>query len=111
MGMLGGDAIPGLTLAAQALEVQRSTLDMLARNVAAAQVAGHSGFIRFLPRITTDASGAPKICGVQTQHVASGSIVTEMLAMMQAQRIYEGDATLFSLSKHLAEATIAMGRT
>ncbi len=111
MSALGGDVIPGLSLAAQAMDVERSTLDLLARNVAAAQVAGHSGFTRLLPRVATDASGAPRICGVQAQHVASGSIVTEMLAMMQAQRSYEGDATLFSLSKHLAEATIAMGRT
>ena len=105
------EQIPLLSLAASAMDAQRHALDIFARNVAAAQIAGKDGFTRFEPVMATNAEGAPYMDGTRAQHVPAGSIVTEMLAMMQAQRAYEGDATMFSLSKHLAEQTIAIERT
>lgn len=104
------EQIPLLSLAAGAMDAQRNALDVYARNVAAAQVAGSGGFTRFEPSLAVDEQGIPRMNGVQPQHIASGGIVTEMLAMMQAQRAYEGDATMFSLGKHLAEQTLAIER-
>jgi flagellar basal body rod protein FlgC len=103
--------IPLLSLAAGAMDAQRGALDIYARNVAAAQVAGSGGFTRFEPELSVDEQGIPYIHGTHAQHVASGGIITEMLAMMQAQRAYEGDATVFTLGKHLAEQTIAIERS
>jgi len=105
------ESIPLLSLAARSMEAQRSVLDIFARNVAAAQVAGNGGFTRFEPILAQDADGAPYVNGLAKQRVKNGSIVTEMLAIMQAQHSYESDATIFSLSKHLAEQTLAVERT
>ena len=103
--------IPFLALAASAMDAQRNALDVYARNIAAAQVAGKDGFTRLIPTMELGENGAPQMSGVRSERVASGSIVTEMIAMMQSQRAYESDATMFSLSKHLAEQTLAIERT
>jgi flagellar basal body rod protein FlgC len=103
-------SIPLLSLAARSMETQRGVLDVFARNIAAAQVAGANGFVRFEPILNQDEEGAPTITSLRARHVKNDGIVGEMLAIMQAQRAFESDATMFSLSKHLAEQTIAVER-
>jgi flagellar basal body rod protein FlgC len=109
--MESGASIPLLSLAARSMETERGMLDLFARNIAAAQAAGPEGFTRLEPVPAHDEDGAPFISSVRAHRVRNGSIVTEMLAVMQAQRAYESDATMFSLGKHLAEQTIAIERT
>ncbi len=92
------------------METQRGVLDVFARNIAAAQVADANGFVRFEPVLGQDSEGAAALTGLRARRVKNDGIVGEMLAIMQAQRAYESDATLFTLGKHLAEQTIAVDR-
>jgi flagellar basal body rod protein FlgC len=94
-----------LDRAAAGMSVQRDLLDLSARNVAAAQAStpGHP-FARLVAEVTsgTDddagdsaAIGAddalPQISGVHRER-GSGDPLTELIAVLDAQRAYESDA-------------------
>ena len=121
-----------LRVAASGMEAQRTTLDLDAHNVAAAQVAGPDGFERLLPRIvatgglldgddpvtfadplvtSSDAPppGAVRLDGVSSVH-AQADAIGEMVAVLDAQRAFESDASIFDIGKRLAERTIDLGR-
>jgi flagellar basal body rod protein FlgC len=98
-----------LDCAAQAMATQRSALEYLARNVAAASVSDANGYERFVPQIHADGEQLKLV--VHTQHHAAGGNVTEMLAVLDAQRAYEADASLFATGKRLVERTLDLERT
>ena len=122
------------------MDAQRSALDLAARNVAAAEATndGHA-FERLVPRYAigaapsadvgefepSDDAGDSEVAGDADGDVASLPIrflgatpqrgvevdaVTEMVSVLDAQRAYEANASVFDLGKRLAERTIDMGR-
>ena len=121
-----------LQTAAAGMDAQRSALDLAARNVAAAEADG-THFERLVPRfsiaapgddsqryeppedpddVADDARATPAIryLGATAQAGSEVDAVTEMVAVLDAQRAYEANASVFDLGKRLAERTIDMGR-
>lgn len=109
------DSLGLLKTAASGMEAQRAVLDVEARNVAAAEAAGPKGsYARLVPdfRMTQDESGTPQV-SVSGSHVQRGSsvdVITEMVAVLNATRAYEANASIFDIGKRLAERTIDMGK-
>ena len=107
-------SFPLLQSAAAGMDAQRSVLDISARNVAAATAAGpKAAFTRLIPHVALiDTDGIPEVHfrGVTRQVSADADGMTEMVAVMNASRAYEADASLFGVGKHLIERTIAMGQ-
>ncbi|HZT14128.1 MAG TPA: hypothetical protein VFA29_15115 [Candidatus Baltobacteraceae bacterium] len=109
------DAFPLLKTAAGGMDAQRAVLDIEARNVAAAQAAGPKGsYERLVPEfqlIAADGnSPGVTVTGSHLQRGSSGDALTEMVAVLNASRAYEANASVFELGKRLAERTIDMGR-
>lgn len=96
------------------MDAQRAALDVCARNVAASEAAGRNGsFERLVPQFAlSDSDGGTTIrfTGARSERGSSVDAVTEMIAVMNASRAYEADASLFDVGKTLAERTIEMGR-
>jgi flagellar basal body rod protein FlgC len=109
------DSLGLLQTAASGMEAQRAVLDVEARNVAAAEAAGPKGsYERLVPdfRVVQKESDAPEIA-VTGSHVQRGSsvdVITEMVAVLNATRAYEANASIFDIGKRLAERTIDMGK-
>ena len=103
-----------LTSAASGMDAQRAALDVAARNVAAAEAAGPNGaYARLVPqfRVVDDGDGAiVQFTGATQQRGTNVDILTEMIAVMNASRSYDADASLFDVGKTLAEKTIDLGR-
>ncbi|MGD0967534.1 MAG: flagellar basal body rod C-terminal domain-containing protein [Candidatus Aquilonibacter sp.] len=103
-----------LATAAGAMDAQRAALDVCARNVAAAEAAGPNGtYARLIPdfRVDEDAGGAiVQFAGTHEERGTNVDVITEMIAVMNASRAYESDASLFDVGKTLEERTIDMGR-
>lgn len=104
-----------LASAAGAMDAQRAALDVCARNVAAAQAAGPNGsYARLIPdfRLHDDESGGTVVqfAGTHEERGTNVDVITEMIAVMNASRAYESDASLFDVGKTLEERTIDMGR-
>ena len=115
-----------LSVAADGMSVQRALLDVAARNVAAAQASTPQHpfprlVARFAPAETErdlpfddfddDAAGEPRtrlVAGVPDGEPADA--LTEMIAVLDAQRAYEADASVFDVGKKLAERTLDVGR-
>ena len=58
-----------------------------------------------------DAAGLPiRYLGASTQRGGAVDTVAEMVSVLDAQRAYEANASVFDLGKRLAERTIDMGR-
>jgi flagellar basal body rod protein FlgC len=97
------------------MDAQRAVLDIEARNVAAAEAAGPKGsYERLVPdfELIHEGGDAPQIT-VTGSHVERGSSVdtlTEMVAVLNASRAYEANASIFDIGKRLAERTIEMGK-
>ena len=93
-----------LDLAARGMAAQRQLLDIDARNVAAAQTAtpGHP-YQRLVARLV---DGNVE---VRTQP-GTGDPLTELIATLDAQRAFEGDASIFDIGKRLAERTLDIER-
>jgi hypothetical protein len=118
------------------MDAERSALDVSARNVAAAEADG-TAFTRLVPRyaVTPDpedaagpdayeppdedlgddaaAGGADlpiRFLGATPQRGVDADAITEMVAVLDAQRAYEANASVFDLGKRLAERTIDIGR-
>jgi flagellar basal-body rod protein FlgC len=117
-----------LDTAARGMTAQRAMLDIAARNVAAAQAStpGHP-YERLVASLTPqpladgpdddemgadmDAVGgddAPALDAPLTisQQPGSGDPLTEMIAVLDAQRAYEANASMFDIGKRLAERTL-----
>jgi flagellar basal body rod protein FlgC len=100
-----------LGAAASGMDAQRAALDVAARNVAAAEAAGpHGGYARLVPQFRIDDETNVRFTGTTEQRGTNVDILTEMIAVMDASRSYEADASLFDVGKALAEKTIDMGR-
>jgi flagellar basal body rod protein FlgC len=112
-----------LDVSAAGMEVQRGLLDLAARNVAAAQVAGPGGaFERLVPTFAprpldedspfdgTDEAPVERLAGARPSPGSEADAVTEMVAVLAAQRAYEANASVFEAGKRLAERTIDLGR-
>ncbi len=102
-----------LRSAADAMEAQRSALDVYARNVAAAQAAGPRGrYARSVPSfaLVRDAFGERhlRFLGARREATRDVNLVTEMVAVLNASRAYSADAALFSIGKRTIERTIAV---
>jgi flagellar basal body rod protein FlgC len=124
--------------AAAGMDAQRAALDLAARNVAASEADG-GDFARMVPRYafapTPDADGlddddveapdglasddadsgdddapAVRYAGAVPVRGISPDAVTEMVAVLDAQRAYDTNASVFDVGKRLAERTIDMGR-
>jgi flagellar basal body rod protein FlgC len=118
-----------LASAASGMSTQRSVLDLAARNVAAAQASTPDHpYARLVAQFgaATDAAtddsfdptddiasapgGDPAIIGVRSEP-GSGDALGEMIAVLDAQRAYEQNASIFDTAKRLAERTIDIGRS
>ena len=119
-------AFPLLDEAARGMSAQRTMLDLAARNVAAAQAAmpGHpyqrlvAAFPGALeapddaddfdgPDDDEDTAEAPVTVRRQT---GTGDPLTELIAVLDAQRAYEANASIFDIGKRLAERTLDVDR-
>ncbi|HEY5425503.1 MAG TPA: flagellar basal body rod C-terminal domain-containing protein [Candidatus Tumulicola sp.] len=104
-----------LDSAASGMDAQRAALDVAARNVAAAEAAGPDGsYARLVPefKIVDGDDGETRVefSGSHGERGTNVDILTEMIAVMNASRAYESDASLFDVGKTLAEKTIELGR-
>ncbi|HEX3464602.1 MAG TPA: flagellar basal body rod C-terminal domain-containing protein [Candidatus Elarobacter sp.] len=118
-----------LSVAAGGMGVQRALLDVAARNVAAAQASTpEHPYPRLVARFAS-ADPADAFLGVPDDEENAGDedgggarlagtvrsgetadALTEMIAVLDAQRAYEANASVFDVGKRLAERTIDVGR-
>lgn len=104
-----------LDAAASGMDAQRAALDVAARNVAAAEAAGTDGaYSRMIPQfdVVDSDAGDPLVefSGTRLERGTNVDILTEMIAVMNASRAYESDASMFDVGKTLAEKTIELGQ-
>jgi flagellar basal body rod protein FlgC len=104
-----------LDSAASGMDAQRAALDVAARNVAAAEAAGpNAEYARLIPdfHVVEDDDGEAMVrfSGTHQERGTNVDILTEMIAVMNASRAYESNASLFDTGKQLAEKTIELGR-
>ena len=123
-----------LGAASAGMEAQRTALDVAARNVAAAEAGEPGEFQRLVPRFAfagdpddgdevfpdpdaafgRDGDDEPeppiRYLGTSAERGVDPDAVTEMVAVLDAQRAYEADAAVFDAGKRLAERTIEAGR-
>ncbi|MGA8474069.1 MAG: flagellar basal body rod C-terminal domain-containing protein [Candidatus Cybelea sp.] len=104
-----------LDAAASGMDAQRAALDVAARNVAAAEAAGPSAdYTRMIPefRVVDSEDGGVRVqfSGTHTERGTNVDILTEMIAVMNASRAYESDASIFDVGKTLAEKTLELER-
>lgn len=104
-----------LDAAASGMDAQRAALDVAARNVAAAEAAGPNGeYPRMIPIFQLDQNDEedPRVdvTGTRIESGTNVDILTEMIAVMNASRAYESDASIFDVGKRLAERTIDLER-
>lgn len=107
--------VPLLDAAASAMDAQRAALDVAARNVAAAEAAGPDGsYPRAVPEFALvdgdDGETRVVFSGSHAEPGTNVDVLSEMIAVMNAARAYESDASLFDVGKTLAEKTIELGR-
>jgi len=125
-----------LRSAAAGMSVERTALDVAARNVAAAEAGDPGEFARLVPHFgfaSDDGDGADvepdegvpfavdldgddagpsvRFLGTTLEHGRDPDAVTEMVAVLDAQRAFEADAAIFDAGKRLAERTIEAGRS
>jgi flagellar basal-body rod protein FlgC len=125
-----------LQSAAAGMDAERAALDLAARNVAASETDG-SAFERLVPRYALgplpasaatpdgyepedpsdddpDAAGDEDLpiryLGATPERGVDVDAITEMVSVLDAQRAYEANASVFDIGKRLAERTIDMGR-
>lgn len=104
--------------AARAMAAQREILDVAARNVAAAQAAPPGGsYDRLVARIVErTGDGADPDDGDAEDPIAvvhergTGDALTELIAVLDAQRAYDANASIFDVGKRLAERTLDIER-
>jgi len=115
-----------LNVAAGGMSTQRALLDVAARNVAAAQASTpEHPYPRLVARLAATPAQAdpfelpefgdeePDAAPAVLETVPSGEVadaLTEMIAVLDAQRAYEANASVFDVGKRLAERTLDVGR-
>jgi flagellar basal-body rod protein FlgC len=116
-----------LSVAADGMSVQRTLLDVAARNVAAAQAATpQHPYPRLVARFAAaepdegfeppadDDEAADDVNWTRFAGTVRGGdtadSLTEMIAVLDAQRAYEANASVFDVGKKLAERTLDVGR-
>ncbi len=113
-----------LDQAARGMSAQRTILDLAARNVAAAQAAvpgrPYDRLVASLQPPAGDASdddGDPGDDDVPVdaapairREPGSGDPLIELIAVLDAQRAFEADASIFDTGKRLAERTLDIER-
>ncbi len=106
-----------LRASAAGMDAERAALEVAARNVAAAETVGDGRFARLVPQFSLsggdgdDAADATvRFTGAVPQPGVEVDAVTEMVSVLDAQRAFEANASVFDVGKHLAEATIELGR-
>ena len=104
-----------LDAAASSMDAQRAALDVAARNVAAAEAAGpNAQYARAIPQFSVVDSGDGDVhvdfTGTRSERGTNVDILTEMIAVMNASRAYDSDASIFDVGKRLAEKTIDLER-
>ena len=104
-----------LDAAASAMDAQRASLDVAARNVAAAEAAGpNAEYQRSIPVFqivdSDDGDARVEFAGTRSERGTNVDILTEMIAVMNASRAYESDASIFEVGKTLAEKTVDLER-
>ena len=116
-----------LSVAADGMSVQRTLLDVAARNVAAAQAATpQHPYPRLVARfaaaepddtfdpVPDDGEAVDDVNWTRFTGTARGGdtadSLTEMIAVLDAQRAYEANASVFDVGKKLAERTLDVGR-
>lgn len=109
------DSLGLLRIAASGMDAQRAVLDVEARNVAAAQAAGPKGsYARAVPDFrfmqSDDGTSTIAVTGSHVQRGSAVDVITEMVAVLNATRAYEANASIFDIGKRLAERTIDMGK-
>lgn len=109
------DSLDLLRTAQSGMDAQQAALDVAARNVAAAQAAGPKGsYPRMVAdfRLVQQADGTPQIAysGAHVDRGRSVDVIEEMVAVLNASRAYESNATVFDTGKRLLERTIDMGK-
>ena len=126
-----------LGAAAAGMDAQRAALNVAARNVAAAETG--EAFARLVPRyvlppepteaaddidavlaavpgdeaigVGDDGSGdVVRFAGTTQMPGIAADSIAEMVAVLNAQRAYEANASVFEAGKRLAERTIDVGR-
>jgi flagellar basal body rod protein FlgC len=109
-----------LDAAARAMAGQRAVLDVAARNVAAAQAAAPGqSYERLVARFVeaappdddADAADDADVPLTFSRERAEGDPLTELIAVLDAQRAYEANASVFDTGKRLAERTLDIERT
>ncbi len=111
-----------LSIAADGMGVERAMLDVAARNVAAAQASSpQHPYARLVAQVESrrpddgepvfddDETPWTRIAGVAPSGETADPL-TEMVAVLDAQRAYEADASVFDVGKRLAERTLDVGR-
>lgn len=117
-----------LSVAADGMSVQRALLDVAARNVAAAQASTpQHPYPRLVARFAAAAEDGDETLfdipgddeepdDARTRLIGtarageSADALTEMIAVLDAQRAYEANASVFDVGKKLAERTLDLGR-
>ena len=113
-----------LSVAADGMSVQRALLDVAARNVAAAQASTpQHPYPRLVARFAAAAEDGdetlfdipgddeePDDARTRLIGTARAGALTEMIAVLDAQRAYEANASVFDVGKKLAERTLDLGR-
>jgi flagellar basal body rod protein FlgC len=98
--------------AARGMSAQRTLLDIAARNVAAAQAAvpGHP-YQRLVARLAAPGDAGDNADAVRVAvEPGSGDALTELISVLDAQRAYEADASMFDTGKRLVERTLDIER-
>jgi flagellar basal body rod protein FlgC len=115
-----------LGIAADGMGAQRAMLDVAARNVAAAQASSPDHpYPRLVARFASPATDEPFAATfdpdgetdaaaplpIVTPSGDAADALTEMIAVLDAQRAYEANASVFDVGKRLAERTLDVGRS
>jgi flagellar basal body rod protein FlgC len=105
-----------LAAGASGMERQRTLLELSARNVAAAQASrpGHE-YHRLVADFEDEVgSGGSTFDDDGEPHVRESTepvdALTEMISMLDAQRSYEANASIFDVGKRIAERAIDLDR-
>jgi flagellar basal body rod protein FlgC len=97
-----------LGAAASGMDAERITLEAAARNLAASE-ATTGPFTRLVPQFVPGADGAVRFTGMREAPGGTDAIV-EMVNVLDAQRAFEADASIFDAGKRFAERAIDLAR-
>jgi flagellar basal body rod protein FlgC len=102
-----------LAAGAQGMARERMVLEVAARNVAASQAStpGHE-YHRLVADFADGADmGADDLEPRVRETNEPVDALTEMVSMLDAQRSYEADASIFDVGKRVAERAMDLGRS